>query len=393
MREKQADRMRQIALSGIRKVFDKVQTLQAKGEEVVHLEIGRPDFDTPSHIKEAAKKALDEGFVHYTSSYGIKELREAISRKLSSENGIDAGPDEIIVTTGANEAIFISIMATLNPGDEVIVPDPMFVYYADWAEFAGAKTVSLPLREENSYRIDFEGLERKITPRTKMLIINSPHNPTGCVFDRETLEEVARIAKKYDLLVLSDEIYEKMVYDGAKHYSIASFPGMKERTFTVNGFSKAYSMTGWRMGYVAAPKDLIPALMKVHQHTAVCATSFAQKGALAALTTPSDCVGEMVKEFARRRKLVLDYLDEMEGINYVKPEGAFYIFPSIKDLGIGDEELTDYLLEEAKVAVVPGSCFGRCGKNHIRIAYSTSYENLEKGLERMSKALKKIKGN
>jgi len=393
MREKQADRMRQIALSGIRKVFDKVQTLQAKGEEVVHLEIGRPDFDTPSHIKEAAKKALDEGFVHYTSSYGIKELREAISRKLSSENGIDAGPDEIIVTTGANEAIFISIMATLNPGDEVIVPDPMFVYYADWAEFAGAKTVSLPLREENSYRIDFEGLERKITPRTKMLIINSPHNPTGCVFDRETLEKLADIAKRYDLLVLSDEIYEKMVYDGAKHYSIASFPGMKERTFTVNGFSKAYSMTGWRMGYVAAPKDLIPALMKVHQHTAVCATSFAQKGALAALTTPSDCVGEMVKEFARRRKLVLDYLDEMEGINYVKPEGAFYIFPSIKDLGIGDEELTDYLLEEAKVAVVPGSCFGRCGKNHIRIAYSTSYENLEKGLERMSKALKKIKGN
>ncbi|RLE15446.1 pyridoxal phosphate-dependent aminotransferase [Candidatus Aerophobetes bacterium] len=392
MKTKQAERMERIALSGIRKVFDKVGELEAKGIGVVHLEIGRPDFDTPVHIKEAAKKALDEGFVHYTPNSGVKELREAISEKLSRDNGIEVDPEkEIIVTTGTSEAIFISIMATLNPGDEVIVPDPMFVYYADWAEFAEAKTVPLPLREENGYKIDPEDIEKRITPHTKMLIINSPHNPTGCVFDKDTLEAIANIAKKHDLLVLSDEIYEKILYDGAKHYSIASFPGMKERTLTINGFSKAYSMTGWRIGYVATSEDLIPSLMKVHQHIATCATSFAQKGALSALTGSSDCVEEMVKEFSRRRKLVLDYLDEMEGVTYVKPTGAFYVFPSIKGLGVSDEEVADYLLKEARVAVVPGRCFGKSGQDHIRIAYSTSYDNLEKGLERMSKALRKIR--
>jgi len=392
MKIKQADRMERIALSGIRKVFDKVGKLEAKGVEVVHLEVGRPDFDTPVHIKEAAKKALDEGFVHYTSSYGIKELREAISKKLSEDNGIEVEPEkEIIVTIGTTEAVFISLMATLNPGDEIIVPEPMYVYYADWGEFAGAKTVPVPLKEENNYKIDPEDIEKRITSHTKMLIINSPHNPTGYVFDKKTLEAIANIAKKYDLLVLSDEIYEKILYDGVKHYSIASFPGMRERTLTINGFSKAYSMTGWRIGYVATSKNLIPSLMKAHQHTATCATSFVQKGALSALTSSSNCVEEMVKEFARRRKLVLDYLDEMERVTYVKPEGAFYIFPSIKDVGMNDEELADYLLKEAKVALVPGSCFGKCGQNHIRIAYSTSYDNLEKGLERMSKALKKIR--
>jgi len=392
MKIKQADRMERIALSGIRKVFDKVGKLEAKGVEVVHLEVGRPDFDTPVHIKEAAKKALDEGFVHYTSSYGIKELREAISKKLSKDNGIEVDPEkEIIVTIGTTEAVFISLMATLNPGDEIIVPEPMYVYYADWGEFAGAKTVPVPLKEENNYKINPEDIEKRITSHTKMLIINSPHNPTGYVFDKETLEAMANIAKKYDLLVLSDEIYEKILYDGVKHYSIASFPGMRERTLTINGFSKAYSMTGWRIGYVATSRNLIPSLMKVHQHTAACATSFVQKGASSALTSSSDCVEEMVKEFARRRKLVLDYLDKMEGITYVKPEGAFYIFPSIKSLGMNDEELADYLLKEAKVALVPGSCFGRYGQGHIRIAYSTSYDNLEKGLERISRALKKIR--
>jgi len=259
MEIKQADRMERIALSGIRKVFDKVGKLEAKGIEVVHLEVGRPDFDTPVHIKEAAKKALDEGFVHYTSSYGIKELREAISKKLSEDNGIEVEPEkEIIVTIGTTEAVFISLMATLNPGDEIIVPEPMYVYYADWGEFAGAKTVPVPLKEENNYKIDPEDIEKRITSHTKMLIINSPHNPTGYVFNKETLEAMANIAKKYDLLVLSDEIYEKILYDGVKHYSIASFPGMKERTITINGFSKAYSMTGWRIGYVATSKNLIP---------------------------------------------------------------------------------------------------------------------------------------
>jgi len=389
MKTKHADRMERISLSGIRKVLEKVRKLEAEGIEVIHMEIGRPDFDTPTHIKEAAKKALDEGFVHYTSSYGIKQLREAISEKLFRDNGIEVDSEkEIIITTGTSEAIFISIMATLNPGDEIIIPEPMFVYYADWGEFAGAKTVPLPLKEENNYRIDPKDIEKRITPHTKMLILNSPHNPTGCVIDKNTLEAIANIAKKYDLLVLSDEIYEKVIYDGIRHYSIASFPGMKERTLTINGFSKAYSMTGWRIGYVAVSKKLAPSLMKVHQHTATCATSFAQRGALSALVISSNCIQEMVEEFSRRRKLVLDYLDEIEEITYVKPDGAFYVFPSIKNIGIDDKELADYLLKEAKVAVVPGSCFGSCGGGHIRIAFSTSYDNLKKGLERMSKALK-----
>lgn len=387
----QAERMKRIRFSGIRNVFDKVGELERRGKRIFHMEIGRPDFDTPSHIKEAAKRALDEGFVHYTPSLGIPELREAIAQKLSRDNGLNIDPEkEIIVTLGASEAVFLSMIGLLNPGDEVLVPEPMFVYYADWGEFAEAKTVSIPLREAENFRPRPEDIERSISARSKMIVLNSPHNPTGTVLDWGTLAGIAEVAERHDLFVLSNEIYEKIVYDGAKHYSIASFPGMKDRTITINGFSKTYSMTGWRLGYVVANPDITKALLKVHQHTVACPVSFTQKGALAAVNASQECVDKMLREFDRRRRLVMDLLSEMKGVRMIKPEGAFYVFPSIKEIGKSSQQIADYLLEETGVAVVPGSAFGRSGEGYIRIAYSTSYNELEEGLTRMKAALAKL---
>jgi aminotransferase len=263
----EARRMNAIPFSGIRKIFQAAAELESQGQQVIHLEIGRPNFDTPQHIKESAKQALDEGFVHYTSNYGILELREAIAEKLHSENGIQVDPQsEIIVTLGANQALSTSMLALLDPGDEVLVSDPFYLNYLNCMRLAEARAVRVPLREENEFQVAPSDLEQAITRKTKMIIINSPHNPTGAVLDRETLEAVAKIAIEHDLLVLSDEIYEKLIYDGTKHYSIASLPGMAERTVTVNGFSKAYSMTGWRLGYVAARQGLIDPLIRAHQY-------------------------------------------------------------------------------------------------------------------------------
>lgn len=392
MKKKLADRVQNISLSGIRVVSEKVRLLEEKGEKIFRFDMGRPDFDTPGYIKEAAKKAIQEGFVYYTPSNGIKELREAIAQKLYKDNNMEVDPDtELIVTVGTQQAAFISILGIINPGDEVLVPDPMYVYYTDWPELAGGKTVSIRTSQENNFKFSAEDIERRISPKTKMILINTPNNPTGVVLDKQTLEIIARVAKKRDLLVLSDECYEKMVYDGVKHYSIASFPGMRKRTITTNSFSKIYSMTGWRLGYVVADKEIIAGLLKVHQHTILCPCSFVQKGGLAALTVPSSAPENMVKEFERRRKLVLQYLNQMEGISYVQPQGAFYVFPSIKEFGMSSQQICDYLLEEAKVAVVPGSCFGSCGEGYVRMTYSTSYEDLQQGLESMEKALKRLK--
>lgn len=386
-----AARMEHIKLSAIRGIFDKVGVLERQGKKIIHMDIGRPDFDTPAHIKEAAIKAMEQGFVHYTATPGILELREAIARKLQRENGLEFDPaKEIIVTVGASEAIFISMISLLNPGDEVLVPEPMFVYYADWGELAGAKMIPVPLREKDGFRPRPEDIEKAVTSRTKMIAINSPHNPTGMVIDLATLQSIARIAIKHDLFVLSDEVYEKMVYDGARHHSIAGLPGMRERTLTINAFSKTYSMTGWRLGYVAADPKIAAALFKTHQHAVGCLVSFTQKGAVAALDGPQDCVDSMVKEFDRRRKLVVARLTEMPGVKVVKPEGAFYAFPSIKETGKTSQEVADYLLNEASVALVPGSAFGRSGEGYLRISYATSYEQLEEGLYKMESALAKL---
>ena len=386
-----ADRMDSIPFSGIRKMFEEVIRRESLGQKIVHLEIGRPDFDTPRHIKEAARKALDEGKVHYSSNYGIPELRSAIAGKLKDDNGLTYDPArEIVVTVGANEAVFIAMMGLLNPGDEVLIPDPGWLHYFYCAQIAGAVPVSFPLRAENGFEPNVQDVRSRITSKTKMLVINTPNNPTGAVFSKEVLEELAQLAREKDLFVISDEIYEKMVYEGHRHFSIGSFPGMRERTLTINGFSKIHAMDGWRLGYVAAPAEVMSALIRIHQYTTVCATTFAQWGAVEALTGPRIHEEEMVGEFDRRRSLVYRSLREIPGMEVVKPTGAFYIFPNIKAFGKSPEELAEYLLDQARVAVIPGTALGTYGDDFIRISYANSYENLEIAMERIAKALKAL---
>ena len=388
---KVADRMSSIPFSGIRKVFEEVTRREKLGEKIIHLEIGRPDFDTPRHIKEAGKRAIDEGKVHYSSNYGIPELREAIARKLKEDNGLSYDPNsEIIVTVGANEAVFMVMMALLNPGDEVLIPDPCWLHYFYCAQMAGAVPVSVPLREENGFNPDIDDFRSRVTSRTRMIIVNTPNNPTGAVFSAECARRAGPVGPGEGLFVLSDEIYEKMVYEGGRHFSIGSFPGMRERTITINGFSKIYAMNGWRLGYVAADKEWMSALIRIHQYTTVCATAFSQWGAVEALRGLKAEADKMVKEFDRRRDLVYEALKDMPGIRVVKPMGAFYIFPNIRAFGKTPEEMTDYLLDKAKIAVVPGTTLGEYGKDFIRISYANSYENLRIAMERMKKALEEI---
>lgn len=387
----EAKRMDAVPFSGIRKIFQAAVELEREGKDVIHLEMGRPDFDTPEHIKEAAKQALDEGFVHYTSNYGAPELRQAIAEKLLKENGIRVDPEnEVVVTVGANEAILMTMLALLDPGDEVLIPDPIWLHYFYCAQLAEAKPVHVPLRAENKFQIDPSDLERAITPKSKMIVINTPHNPSGAMLGIETQKVIAQIAAEHDLLVLSDEIYEKIIYDGVKHRSMASLPDMADRTLTVNGFSKAYSMTGWRLGYVAGHKKLIDSLIRVHQYSATCATSFAQKGAVAAYRGSQDKVHEMVSEFDRRRRFLVKALDGLPGVSCTRPEGAFYVFPSVKGLGVPDEVLANYILQEAHVALVPGSAFGEYGRGHLRLSYANSYENIKAAADRIKVALHKL---
>jgi len=387
----EAERMKHIPFSGIRKVFEKAKRLEEEGQRVVNLGIGRPDFDTPAHIKQAAKEALDAGMVHYSSNYGLPELREAIAARLERDNGLTYDPNgEIIVTVGANEAVLMSMAATLNPGDEVIIPDPAWLHYFYCARLVGAVPVAVPLREEKEFKLDPDDVARAITPRMRMLVVTTPHNPTGSVLDEEILQALADIAERYDLLVLSDEIYDKIIYDGVRHISFATLPGMRERTLTVNGFSKTYAMDGWRLGYVAAPRALIALLIRVHQYTTVCATTFIQMGAVAAYRGPQDCVAEMAAEFDRRRQYLIPALNEIEGISCVRPQGAFYAFPSIKATGKSSAEIADFLLEEAKVALIPGSAFGQYGEGYLRIAYSNPLENIQEAVERIKTALGKM---
>jgi len=387
-----AERMSAIPFSGIRKMFEEVTRREKMGQKIIHLEIGRPDFDTPLHIKEAAKKAIDGGNVHYSSNYGIPELREAIAKKLKEDNGLSFDPaSEIVVTVGANEAVLIAMMGLLNPGDEVLIPDPCWLHYFYCAQMAGAIPVSVPLREENGFNPDITDFRSRLTPKTRMIVINTPNNPTGVVFGRKVLEELAQLAREKDLFVISDEIYEKMVYDDSRHDSIGSFPGMRDRTITINGFSKIYAMDGWRLGYVAAPKEILSALIRIHQYTTVCATTFAQWGAVEALNGPQTEAEKMVKEFDRRRNLVYEALQEMPGIQVLKPRGAFYVFPNIKALKKTPEELAAYLLDNAQVAVVPGTSLGEYGGEFIRISYANSYDNLKTAMERMKEAIRRLK--
>ena len=316
-------RLSRVPFSGIRKIFEEVNRLQQEGREIINLGIGRPDFDTPQHIKEATIAALHEGFVHYTSNYGTVDLRKAIQQKLQEDNNLHVDVDEIIVTLGASEAVFIAMLGLLDPGDEVLIPDPAWPHYAACVELVGGKSVPYAMKEELHFSMDPSELESLITDRTKMLVINSPQNPTGAVLGRRELEQIAALARKYNLFVLSDEIYEKFIYDQKPHYSLAGFPGMKERTLIVNGFSKVYSMTGWRVGFLAGPKNLISSLVKAHQYAVTCAVSFAQVGAATALRGSQHCVEQMVEEFSRRRQLLVESINRIEGLSLTPPSGAF----------------------------------------------------------------------
>ena len=377
-----AARMDDIPFSSIRKVFEQVDTLKAAGRRIYPFYIGRPDFDTPAHIKDAAKQALDDGLVAYTSNYGIPELRRALADKLRDDNGLDIDPDRgVIVTVGANEAILMIMMGLLNPGDEVLIPDPMWLHYFYCARLAGAQVVSVPLRHSAGFQLDPDDLRSRITPRTRMIVLNTPHNPTGVVTGRETLEAVAAIAQQHDLLVVSDEIYEKIIFDGQEHISIGGFDGMAERTLTVNGFSKSYAMTGWRLGYVAGPPDLIDVLIRVHQYTTVCATSFAQAGAVAALRGPQDSIAQMVAAFDERRQALIAAFETMPGMSLVRPTGAFYAFPHIDQPDADSDAFAAGLLREAGVALVPGAAFGEYGEGFLRISYACALDDVRAGLD------------
>ncbi len=386
----EAKRMSSVPFSGIRRIFDEASRLEQSGSDIVHLEIGRPDFDTPAHIKQAAKTALDQGQVHYTANAGTLALRRAIADKLKKDNSLEYDAEsEIIVTVGASEAVYLAVLAFLNPGDEILAPSIGWINYFAVPGMASASLVTYPVREAMGFKIQATGIKAAITPRTKMLILSSPSNPTGAVVDEQDLQQIARVAREHNLLVLSDEIYEKIIYD-AKHVSLASLPGMRERTIVVNGFSKAFSMTGWRLGYAAAPRELAAPMLRAHQYIVTSAVSFAQAGAVAALLGPQDCVAEMTAEFRRRRDLLIPSLNAIAGVSCVWPSGAFYAFPNVRSFGLSSEELTWHLLREAKVAVVPGSVFGPGGEGHLRISFANSYENIKKALERLAEVLGKM---
>lgn len=387
-----ASRMEALPFSEIRVMMEKATQMQKNGEDVIHMEIGRPDFDTPEVIKEAANRALANGNVFYTSNYGTPELRQAIADKLKRDNGIDYKAEEILVTIGVGEGTYAAVAAFTEPGDEILVPDPVWLNYIHVPHFFGAVPVSYKLKEENDYQIDLNEIEGLITAKTKMLVINTPGNPTGVVQSRETLEKLADIAKKHDLIVVSDEIYEKLVYDGARHVSIAALPGMKERTITLNGFSKCYSMTGWRLGYVAAPVEFIKAMVRVHAYINTCAPSFVQEAGITALEKAEPDVQEMVKEYQRRRDYAVSAINAIDGLSCKTPGGAFYIFVNIKALGKTSAEMADYLLDHAKIAAVPGSAFGPQGEGYIRLSYACSYERIVEAMERLKKAVAELKG-
>ena len=372
-------------------MLEKVMVMERAGREVIHLEIGRTDFDTPSAVKEAAKRALDEGWVHYTSSMGMLELRQAIAEKLRRENGIEADPEkEILAVAGASHGMAITLMTVLESGEEIIIPEPMYLFYLDWAEYLGARTVPLPCSPDDGFQITKERLEACVTPKSKAILLNSPHNPTGSVLDRASLQAVAEAAIEHDLLVISDEIYEKLIYEPFRHYSIASFPGMKERTVTLNSFSKGHAMDGWRIGYLAAPADLVWELEKGQQHTMINPTTFSQIGAITALKLGDSIIRPMVEEYTRRRQLMMEMADQA-GLSYFPPQGAFYFWLRHGVTKVDGWALVDYLLDKHGVAVTPGEIFGPSGKGYLRISYSNSVENLRQGMGRIIETLNELK--
>jgi aspartate/methionine/tyrosine aminotransferase len=370
-------------------VLAKAKELEAKGKNIIHLEIGEPDFDTPRNIIDAAIEALNQGWTHYGPSAGLPEFREAIAEEVSKSRRIEVKPSEVVVTPGAKPIMFFSILALADEGEEIIYPNPGFPIYESVINFLGAKSVPIQLREENEFRLDVEELERLITKRTKMIIINSPANPTGGVLTREDLRVIAELAVENDIYVLSDEIYSRIIFEG-EHHSISSFPGMRERTIILDGFSKTYAMTGWRLGYGVMPEKLAEQVAKLQTNATSCTASFPQRAGMVGLKGPQEEVEKMVAEFKKRIEVMVEGLNRIKGFKCLLPRGAFYVFPNVKALGWKSLKLEDYFLNQAGVATLSGTSFGAFGEGYLRLSCANSVENIKEALGRIEAAVQKI---
>ncbi len=384
-----ASRMSRLGTETAFEVLAQAKALEAQGKDIVHLEIGEPDFDTADHIVEAAIQALKEGWHHYTPASGMLDLREAIAKEVSVSRGISVDPAEVVVTPGAKPIIFFSLLALVESGDEVIYPNPGFPIYQSMIEYAGARAVPIPLREQLDFRLDVQELLQALTPQTRVVILNSPSNPTGSVLSPDDLGQLAEGLVERDVVVLADEIYSHILYEG-KHQSIASFPGMKERTIILDGFSKTYAMTGWRLGYGVMHPELAKQVEKLMINSNSCTAAFTQRAGVTALNADQAAVLKMVETLQARRDRVVKLLNEIEGISCRTPLGAFYVFPNVRDLGLKSSELERLLLHEAGVAALSGTAFGEYGEGYLRISYATSMEELDKGLQRIAEAAKKL---
>lgn len=385
-----AGRMSRLGTETAFEVLVRARALEAQGRDIVHLEIGEPDFDTPQNIVDAAKGALDAGYTHYGPSAGLPAAREAIAEYVARTRGIECTPDEVVITPGAKPIMFYALMATIDEGNEVIYPNPGFPIYESVINFLGATPVPLPLQESKEFRFDLSDLEDRITPKTRMLIINTPQNPTGGILTEDDLRGIAELANRHDLIVFSDEIYSRITYDGFEHTSILTFPGMKERTIMLDGFSKTYAMTGWRLGYGIMPASIASLVAKLQTNCTSCTSSFTQVAGIEALNGPQKAAEEMIAEFKRRRDVIVDGLNSIPGFRCHRPQGAFYVFPNIEGTGRSSQFMADYLLNEAGVACLSGTAFGVHGEGFIRFSYANSVENIEKALGRIKEAVEKL---
>lgn len=386
---KLADCMSRLGTETAFLVLAKAKNLEAQGKDIIHLEIGEPDFTTPQNVINAATDALHAGQTHYNPAPGIPALRKTIAENSSKWRDVKFTPEQVVVTPGAKPIMFFSIFALVNEGDEVIYPNPGFPIYESVINFVGARAVPLQLREERDFRFDTDELKRAITSKTRMIILNSPQNPTGGVLIKEDLEAVAELTYGKDIWILSDEIYKEMIYEGA-HFSIASLPDMWKQTIILDGFSKTYAMTGWRLGYGIMPEELAEAVTKLAINCTSCTATFTQYAGIEALTGPQAEPAKMIAEFKKRRDIIVEKLNQVKGISCLKPKGAFYVFPNITRLSKSSGELESYLLDEAGVAVLSGTAFGKYGDGYLRLSYANSIENIKKAIERIEKALAKI---
>ncbi len=385
-----AERMSRLGTETAFEVLARARALEASGREIIHLEIGEPDFDTPEFIRKAAQKGMDAGFTHYTPAAGLPEVRKVVAEHLSKKIGVAYQAENIVITPGAKPVMFLSILALIEAEDEVIYPNPGFPIYESAANFVAGRAVPYPLEEKSGFRMEGEKLKKLITDKTRMLVLNSPHNPTGAVLGKTELEGIYEVIKnRKDIWVLSDEIYGRILYD-SRHVSIASFPGMAERTIVLDGMSKAYAMTGWRLGFGAMPEGLAQAVTKLAINDFSCTSAFGQKAIEAALSGPQEEVEKMAAEFKARRDLIVSGLKQIPRFSVAEPEGAFYVFPSIKDFGKSSKEMADYLLERAGVACLSGTAFGKYGEGYIRFSYANSQKNIRLALEKIKTALEEI---